>query len=127
MAEGKRILLVEDNEEIRWLVRETLAASTLPLVVREAANGHEALQILGEFSPHVLILDVMLPDGVDGYSLCQYVKSRPALFPSVFVMLLTARGQRSDQKKGRMMGADLYLVKPFSPAELLMLVDDHFS
>lgn len=121
----RRILLVEDQEEIRWLVRETLEASGCTLC--EAADGHEAMSILDGFAPHVAILDVMLPGGVDGFGLCEHIRQHPVLGSSTFVILLTARGQRSDQKRGWAAGADLYLVKPFSPAELLARVEDFFA
>lgn len=125
--DNKHILLVEDNDELRWLVRETLSGSSLPLQLHEAADGHAALRLLAQQVPQVLILDVMLPDGIDGYHLCQHVKSQPARFPGTLVIMLTARGQRSDLEKGRAAGADLYLVKPFSPAELLLTIEAHFG
>lgn len=123
----RRILLVEDQEDIRWLVRETLDAAALPLTLREAGDGPTALRILSEFAPQVAILDVMLPGGIDGYSLCEHIRRHPALGAATFVILLTARGQQADRERGQAVKANLYMTKPFSPVELLAAVEAHFA
>lgn len=123
----RRILLVEDQEDIRWLVRETLDVGSHACILREAVDGSDAINTLVDFAPQIAILDVMLPGGIDGFSLCEYIRQHPLLGRSTFVILLTARGQRSDQERGLAAGADLYLIKPFSPIELLKAVEDFFS
>lgn len=123
----RRILLVEDQEDIRWLVRETLEAGSAASTLREAADGPAALRILEDFAPQVAILDVMLPGGIDGYALCEHIRRQPSLGAATFVILLTARGQQADRERGQAVQANLYMTKPFSPVELLAAVEDHFA
>jgi CheY-like chemotaxis protein len=72
--------------------------------------------------PAVMLLDVMMPGGLDGYQVCEEIKLDPDL-RNTMVILLTARGQRTDIERGQAVGCDAYLVKPFSPIELLDTVD----
>jgi CheY-like chemotaxis protein len=69
-----------------------------------------------------MLLDVMMPGGLDGYQVCEEIKLDPDL-RNTMVILLTARGQRTDIERGQAVGCDAYLVKPFSPIELLDTVD----
>lgn len=117
----KRILIVDDHLELRLLVRESLDDGSGAYLFQEAGNASEALVALSVFRPQLVILDVMMPGGMDGYRLCELIKSDPALM-GVYVVLLTARGQRADIEKGQAVGADLYLVKPFSPDQLIAVV-----
>lgn len=112
----QRVLIVEDQADLRLLIRLTL--EPLGLELREVANGMEALLAARSFKPDVLILDVMLPGGVDGYQICQAIKQDP-LTRATRVIMVSARGQKSDIERGYQVQADRYLVKPFSPAQLL--------
>lgn len=114
-----RILIVDDHPDLRLLAQAAL--DDPGHVFREAANGPEALAALEEFRPAVVILDVMLPGGVDGYEICRRIKAPGAVAPA-FVIMLTARGQKADEDRGKAAGADLYLTKPFSPAQLAAAV-----
>ena len=83
---------------------------------RVAVDGHAALAAVAERAPDLIVLDLMLP-GVDGLEVMRRVRERSA------VILLTARGEESDRVTGLRLGADDYVVKPFSPAELVARVD----
>jgi DNA-binding response OmpR family regulator len=86
----------------------------------EAADGLEALRVAERRNPDLIVLDVMLPE-VDGLEVMRRLHERPG--PPVPVILLTARGEESDRLVGLRRGADDYVVKPFSPAELVARVD----
>ena len=86
----------------------------------EAADGPEALRLADEHRPDLVVLDLMLP-GIDGIEVMRQLHERPG--PPIAVILLTARGEESDRLVGLRRGADDYVVKPFSPAELVARVD----
>lgn len=125
-AAGRRILIVDDHPDLRLLVRTALDDEAGTYCFREAGNGAEALTALAAFRPGVVVLDVMLPGGLDGYRICEFIKSHPDYGPCMYVILLTARGQKTDIDKGRAVRADLYLVKPFSPERLVEAVAKAF-
>lgn len=115
----KRILIVDDQEDIRELVRMTLEIDGHE--VHEAADGADALQMAARCRPDLVLLDIMMPGGIDGLGVCRTLRQqgtggRPR------VVMLSARGQKNDQQAGLQAGADAYLVKPFSPRELLQVV-----
>jgi DNA-binding response OmpR family regulator len=88
----------------------------------EAEDGDRALKLANVIHPDLVILDVMMPGGIDGYQVCEKLKQRTS--GSVpYVILLTARGQKDDLEEGKRVGADSYLVKPFSPLELINKVN----
>ncbi len=126
MAHEKRILIVDDHPELRLLVRESLDDGSGRYLFHEVGNAAEALAALPAFRPQLVILDVMMPGGMDGYRLCELIKSDLTL-ASTYVVLLTARGQKADVEKGRAVRADLYLIKPFSPSQLIAAVEDAFA
>lgn len=111
-----KILIVDDQSDIRKLLRMTLAM--LDCELHEADNGLGALSMIRELHPDVVILDVMLPGGLDGYQICQAIKADPVTASSR-IILLSARGQKSDIEEGHRVGADCYMVKPFSPLKLI--------
>lgn len=111
-----RILIVDDQPELRKLVRMTLEFEDYQL--DEAQDGASALDAVDRHRPEVVILDVMMPGELSGYDVCARIKS-DARAQGTKVILLTARGQQADLARGREAGADLYVVKPFSPLELL--------
>lgn len=90
--------------------------------LHEADNGVDGLHMARNLRPAVMLLDVMMPGGLDGYQVCEEIKLDPDL-RNTMVILLTARGQRTDIERGQAVGCDAYLVKPFSPIELLDTVD----
>ncbi len=124
MSERKVILVVEDQADIRTLIRMTLELGDSE--IHEADNGEAGWHMIKALRPDLVLLDVMMPGSLDGYQVCQKVKQEPSLRHTP-VILLTARGQRSDFEMGRAAGADAYLTKPFSPLELIDTVDSHLA
>lgn len=116
----KRILIVEDQSDIRQLIRTTLEFDDYEIL--EADNGPRGLQMAQAMRPALILLDVMMPGELDGYQVCERIKRDPSTSLTK-VVLLTARGQKSDQEQGRKAGCDAYLVKPFSPLSLIDMID----
>ena len=110
-----RILVVDDEPPIRSLLRGYL--ETEGFDVLESGDGHSAVAAVRERQPDVIVLDVMLP-GLDGIEVCRQIRA----FSDAYVLMLTARGEEIDRIVGLTMGADDYLVKPFSPRELVARV-----
>jgi two-component system phosphate regulon response regulator PhoB len=113
-----RILVVDDEPDITALVAYHLAKTGYR--VSTAANGPDALKAAREERPDIVILDVMLP-GVSGYDVLAELRRREET-KEVGVILLTARREEPDRIRGLSLGADDYLTKPFSPAELALRV-----
>ena len=116
----KRVLIVEDQADIRKLIRMTLEFEDFE--IHEASDGAFGLRMANAVSPDLVLLDVMMPGEMDGLQVCQAIKANPAL-ASVKVVLLTARGQARDIEAGQKVGADEYLVKPFSPLQLIDTIE----
>jgi DNA-binding response OmpR family regulator len=112
----KRILIVDDQEELRRLIWLTLDFGEYELY--EAENGERALELAKVIQPDLVILDVMMPGEIDGYQVCEKLK-KDTREKNPYVMLLTARGQKADFAEGSRVAADTYLVKPFSPLQLI--------
>ena len=115
----KRILIVEDQPDIRELIQMSLESGEFE--IHEAENGDMALQMAAQLSPDLMLLDVMMPGSLDGLAVCQRIKTDPARKRTRIVML-SARSQAADRQAGLKAGADDYLVKPFSPRQLLQVV-----
>jgi DNA-binding response OmpR family regulator len=115
-AAWARVLLVEDEVDIRELIRYSLAQAGLD--VEEASDGAEALDKLREFAPDLVVLDLMLP-GMPGLEVCQRLRSR-AETAQLPIMVVSAKSNASDKALGLAMGVDDYVTKPFSPRDLLM-------
>lgn len=109
---NSRILIVDDEELIRDLIKEYISLENF--VADEAVDGIQALQLFKQFNYDLIILDVMMP-GMDGWSLCREIRKTS----QVPVIMLTARGEEYDKLLGFELGVDDYMVKPFSPRELL--------
>ncbi|MDR7334373.1 response regulator [Roseateles asaccharophilus] len=112
----KRILIVDDHADIRRLIRMTLEFEGYDLI--EAPDGPTALRLAAELLPELVLLDVMMPGEIDGLEVCRRLRSDES-FALPRVILLSARGQATDRDAGLVAGADLYLVKPFSPLQLI--------
>ena len=117
----KKILIVDDQREVRELVEATLNIGDYHIF--KASDGEGALAIAQEAHPDLIILDIMMPGGMDGYEVCRRLKSDPET-ANCRVVMLTARGEEADRQKGAEVGADDYFVKPFSPLELLNKVEE---
>ena len=114
----KKVLVLEDESSIRSFIVINLIRAGYEVV--EAETGEEALEKLSENPDvRVTLLDIMLP-GIDGFEVCRRVR---AAYPHIGIIMLTARSQEMDKVTGLMTGADDYVTKPFSPAELTARVD----
>lgn len=118
-----RILIVDDHGDLRKLVRLTLDLGEYELY--EADSGARALELMEVVSPDVMILDVMMPGELNGIQVCEQIKSTEATRHNK-VFLLSAKGQQTDIDVGLAAGADGYLVKPFSPLQLIETVEHAF-
>jgi len=115
----KRLLLIDDDPNLILLVKDYLEFRGYEVVTAE--NGREALDVLEREIPDMIICDVMMPE-MDGYSLVKHVREDPRT-SWVPVLFLSAKGQRQDRVKGLNTGADVYMVKPFEPEELVAQVE----
>jgi two-component system response regulator ResD len=111
------VLVVEDDPTVAEVVRSYLARAGLR--VEEAADGVTALAVAARARPDLVVLDLMLP-GLSGLEVCERLR---ATRPELPVVLLTALGEESDRIVGLESGADDYLVKPFSPRELVLRIE----
>jgi two-component system phosphate regulon response regulator PhoB len=114
----RRIMVVEDHAETRELLRYNLTVAGFE--ARTAGDGVEALAVMGRWRPDLIVLDVMLP-GMDGFEICRRLKQMPGL-SGVPVILLTARTDEVDRVVGLELGAEDYVVKPFSTRELVLRI-----
>jgi CheY-like chemotaxis protein len=116
----RRILVVDDDPLIRKLVATTLEdVQGFELV--EAADGVEAVEAAKRFGPQIVFLDIDMPR-MDGITACGEIRSSPETAESTIVMLTAASTDGAERRAGEA-GADLFLTKPFSPLDLLRLVD----
>ena len=115
----KSILLVEDHADIRRLVRMTLEFEDCQ--IHEAADAVKGLELARTVRPHVVLLDVMMPGPINGLDMCRALKQDDAT-RHIPVVFLSARGSSADRQAGLAAGAAAYLVKPFSPMEMLELL-----
>lgn len=118
-----KLLIVDDQSDIRKLLRLTLGRRW-ELIEAEDAAG--AWDLLRRERPRGVILDVMMPGEMDGYQLCEKIRADPTL-KSTYVALVTARGQDADRERGAEVGADDYIVKPYSPLGLLRAVESRLG
>ena len=113
---GRLVLVVDDDEMIRRLVRTVLEADDWKVV--EACDGQEAFERLEDTNPSVVVLDVMMP-GMDGVEVCRKIDH-----DTVKVIMLTARDDPALEQACREAGADAFLTKPFSSITLLDLIEE---
>lgn len=111
-----RILVVDDEEKIRLIIRKY--GEFEGHEIKEAADGMEAVKMCDAEDFDLVILDVMMPE-LDGFSTCKLIKSKK----DIPVIMLSARGEEYDRIHGFETGVDDYVVKPFSPKELMMRVN----
>lgn len=116
---GKKILVVDDEVHIRSLLEQTLEEleDSHDVEVLSASDGQAGMEIITREHPEVVFLDIMMPR-MNGYDVCQAVKSNPSL-KDTNIVLLTAKGQEVDRKRGMEAGAYKYMTKPFDPDEIV--------
>ena len=115
MDKQKTILVVDDEETIREVVRRYLEREGF--LVQEAADGYETLALIKKNPPDLIVLDLMLP-GIDGLSLTQHIRHDR----QIPIIMLTAKSEPTDRIRGLDLGADDYVTKPFSPQEIVSRV-----
>ena len=116
----KKVLIVDDQSNIRWMIR--LALRDI-FTVDEVDNGGAAWARIKRNRPDAIVLDVLMPGTLDGFQLCERIK-RDKDLADIHVVLVTACGQVKDQELGRAVGADAFFVKPFSPLALAKHLSD---
>lgn len=116
MNDSVKLLLVEDDETLRFIVKDNLEQNNYEVDV--ATNGQEAIEIFDANIYHLIILDVMLPK-IDGFKVAEYIRKKNEQVPIIF---LTARSMTEDKIKGLSIGGDDYIPKPFSMEELLLKI-----
>ncbi len=115
---AKRILIVDDSTSMRGMIRSALRAGSFEVI--EAANGPEALTMLDRQEVDLIITDMNMPD-MDGISLVKAIRQRPATKVTPVLVLTTESGVELKQA-GRAAGATGWIVKPFSPPQLVQVV-----
>ncbi len=109
-----KILIVDDESHIRRLLRQSLEdVEEAGCEIIEAENGLNALLMIKKYRPGLVLLDVMMPV-MNGFEVCSAIKKEMKA-DEVYVIMLTAKGQEIDRKKGIECGADEYITKPFDP------------
>ncbi len=109
-----KVLIVDDEPHIRLLLEQTLEEfEDEGLEILTSGNGREALEIIKKEKPNIVYLDVMMP-GINGYDICNMVKNE-LMLKDIYIIMLTAKGQEFDKRKGAEVGADVYITKPFNP------------
>jgi two-component system chemotaxis response regulator CheY len=115
----RSVLIVDDDPFIRKLVSTTLE-DVAGFQLHEAANGIEAVERAAEVHPQLVFLDIDMPR-MDGIEACRLIREQDN---DATIVMLTAAGAQENETRARSAGADLFLTKPFSPLDLLRLVDE---
>jgi two-component system, OmpR family, alkaline phosphatase synthesis response regulator PhoP len=113
-----KIVIADDEPHIRMLIQQALEdLEDEGVALFTACDGEEALRLIEAERPGLVFLDVMMPK-INGFDVCQSIKNSPAT-EDMYVVLLTAKGQEADRDRGKAVGANIYMTKPFDPDELL--------
>jgi two-component system, cell cycle response regulator DivK len=115
---GKRILVVEDQEDLRGVLRDLLGGSGYAVV--EAAAGREGIGKAQSERPDLILMDIQLPV-VDGYEATRQIKADPALAKTP-IIAVSSFAMKGDEEKARAAGCDHYVTKPYSPLQLLRTI-----
>ncbi len=116
----KKILIADDRSEVVELVKVTLEGEGYRTI--DASDGREALEKIRKEKPDLILLDIIMSK-MDGFEVLSKVKKDPKT-KEIPIVMLTAQGQKVDQKKGRRLGARDYITKPFSPSALLERIEE---
>jgi two-component system alkaline phosphatase synthesis response regulator PhoP len=114
MQTRKKILVVDDDPNVIAIAKELLDED---YNLKTATTGEEALKIARDFIPDLIILDIMMP-GMDGYEVCRRLREQSILL-DVQIIMVSSKGELEDRIKGKEMGADDYITKPFEEEDLL--------
>lgn len=120
---GQKVLIVDDEANI--VISLEFLMEQAGYVVAVARTGDEALTLLADFQPDLILLDVMLP-GMNGFDLCQRIRQTPQ-WQGMKIIMLTAKGRDVEITKGLALGANAYITKPFSTKSLLAEVQQQLD
>ncbi|MCA9981162.1 MAG: response regulator [Anaerolineales bacterium] len=115
MNDKPTILVVDDHPAVRMIITRVLSPQGYEIIT--ATNGHEALVLANEIKPDLILLDVMMPDGLNGFEVCRRLRQNPILH-DVPIVMVTALDDRASRLEGIESGADDFIIKPFDPVEL---------
>ena len=118
---SKRILLVEDQEDNRQILRDLLAAAGYDMI--EAEDGMQAVAAASEHRPDLILMDIQLPE-LDGYEATRRIKANPAL-SAIPIIVVTSYALSGDEDKAREAGCNAYVAKPYSPRALLAKIREY--
>ncbi len=118
---SKRILVVEDQEDNRQILRDLLANAGYEMI--EAGDGAQAITAANEHRPDLILMDIQLPM-VDGYEATRQIKANPAL-KAIPIIVVTSYALSGDEDKARAAGCDAYVAKPYSPRALLAKIREY--
>ena len=118
---GLRVMVIDDSKTIRRTAETLLVREGCEVVT--ATDGFEALAKIADHNPQIIFVDIMMPR-LDGYQTCALIKKNPRL-SSTPVIMLSSRDGLFDRARGRMVGSDEYLTKPFTKDSLLKTVASH--
>jgi two-component system cell cycle response regulator DivK len=118
---SKRILVVEDQDDNRRILRDLLTASGYELI--EAVDGEQGLTAAEQERPDLILMDIQLP-GIDGYEVTRRIKANEAL-RSIPIIAVTSYALSGDDQKAFEAGCDAYVTKPFSPRQLLAKIREY--
>ena len=120
MSGSNKILIVDDDPYILMSLEFLMKKHGYNVMV--ARNGSEALELVDTHVPDLVLLDIMMPD-VDGYAICQHIKTTKKL-QDAKVVFMSAKTKEADIQKGYDLGASLYITKPFSTRDLMKQIQD---
>jgi two-component system, cell cycle response regulator DivK len=120
---SRKVLLVEDQEDNRRIVRDLL--TSVGYQVEEAVTGEDGVRLAAEYPPDLILMDIQLP-GIDGYEATRRIKANPAL-RAVPIIAVTSYALSGDDVKAKEAGCDGYVAKPFSPRALLVKIREHLG
>ena len=121
--EGVRVMVIDDSKTIRRTAETLLSKAGCD--VTTATDGFDALAKIADTQPAIIFVDIMMPR-LDGYQTCALIKNNKA-FKGTPVIMLSSKDGLFDRAKGRIVGSDQYLTKPFSKDELLSAIRDHVT
>ncbi len=118
---SKRILVIEDQEDTRRIMRDLLTSAGYEMI--EAITGEEGVTLAETHHPNLILMDIQLPD-LDGYEVTRRIKANPAL-SRIPIIAVTSYALSGDEVKAREAGCDAYVTKPFSPRALLAKIREY--
>ena len=120
---GATVMVVDDSQTIRRSAETLLSREGYSVITAE--DGYEALSKIADHHPEIIFVDIMMPR-LDGYQVCALIKANPK-FSKTPVIMLSSRDGLFDRARGRIVGSDQYLTKPFTKDELVNAVQAHIK